>query len=74
MYRDVIRMIVSHTAGMAQLRVDWDTPDGLASSHWNAPAASKPSVVSTCVGTDNPRLLAMFWSAHNPSRFAVGSS
>ena len=57
MYLDDIRMIPSHTAGMARLRVDWHTP-----SRWNAPVARNHSVVSTCVGTDNPWLLAVLHS------------
>ena len=63
MYLDDIRMIPSHTAGMARLRVDWHNPDRSARSRWNAPVARNPSVVSTCVGTDNPWLLAVVRSS-----------
>ncbi|XP_056434747.1 uncharacterized protein LOC130372647 isoform X2 [Gadus chalcogrammus] len=71
-------MIPSHTAGMARLRVDWHTPDRSASSRWKAPVARNPSVVSTCVGTDNPWLLAVWRSragrssAHSSSNTGLG--
>ena len=59
MFLDDIRMIPSHTAGTARLRVAWHTPDRSAR---NAPVARNPSVVSTCVGTDHPWLLAVLRS------------
>ena len=68
-----------HTAGMAQLSVDWHTPDRLASSLWKAPVARNPRVVSTCVGTDNPLLLAVFRSraghssVHSSSNTGLGN-
>ncbi|XP_056449555.1 NACHT, LRR and PYD domains-containing protein 6-like isoform X2 [Gadus chalcogrammus] len=71
-------MIPSHTAGMARLRVDWHTPDRSASSRWKAPVARNPSVVGTCVGTDNPWLLAVWRSragrssAHSSSNTGLG--
>lgn len=37
-----MRIIPSHTAGMARLRVDWHSPDRSASSLWNAPGAKEP--------------------------------
>ena len=68
----------SHTAGMARLRVDWHTPDQSASSLWKAPVARNPRVVSTCVGTDNPWLLAVFRSragssVHSSSNTGLGN-
>ena len=38
-----MRIILSHSAGMARLRVDWHSPKRLASSFWNAPVARNPS-------------------------------
>jgi len=38
-----MRIILSHSAGMARLRVDWHSPNRLASSFWNAPVARNPS-------------------------------
>jgi len=34
-----MQIILSHSAGMARLRVNWHTPSRLASSLWNAPVA-----------------------------------
>ncbi|XP_042368727.1 uncharacterized protein LOC121962526 [Plectropomus leopardus] len=74
-----MRIIPSHTAGMARLRVDWHSPDRSASSLWNAPVARNPSVVSTCMGTGSAWLLAVLRSkagrssAHSSTRIALGS-
>ena len=79
MYLDDILMIPSHTAGMTLLKVDWHTPDWSASSFWKALVARNPRVVSTCVGTDNLWLLAVFHSragrssAHNSSNTGLGN-
>lgn len=70
-------MIPSHTVGMAWLRVDWHT-DQAGSSRWNALMARNPSMVSTCVSTDNLWLLAMLCSragrssARNSSKPSLG--
>ena len=43
-FMERMQIIPSHSAGMAQLRVDWHSPNRLASSLWNAPVARNPSV------------------------------
>ena len=41
-----MQIIPSHEAGMARLKVDWHSPNRLASSLWNAPVALTPVCTS----------------------------
>ena len=76
-----MRIIPSHTAGMARLRVDWHSPDRSASSLWNAPVARNPGAVGTCTGAgsaqlptvvlpEQPQLCPQF---HSSYRIALGN-
>lgn len=74
-----MRMIQSHTAGIARLKDDWLIPERSASSLWKEPVARKQSVVSTCKGTGIAWLLAVSLSkfgpnsAQNSKRIALGN-
>ena len=79
-YLAEMRLIPFKTAEMARLRAPWLIFDRSANSLWNDPAARKPSVVRTCIGTGNAWLLAVCLSKPRPNsvqiskRIALGKS
>lgn len=62
LYLADIWIVLSHTAGMTKLSVDWLNPNQSASSHLNGPISRKPSVVSSCMHISRTWLLTVLHS------------